>query len=135
MRGGCDRENPLMRCSALVLLLVLASCASQEVVDRFDRVTPGMTRDEVIAMLGKPSSTWPLSAVRDGIDGERLQWGDGLSSLASSATFKGEPERAYSVVLDKDGKVVRATPPAWIESEEREREVLRERRDERSLRE
>ena len=121
--------------TAIASLFVLAACASQEVVDRFARVTPGMTRDEVIAMLGKPSSTWPLSAARDGIDGERLQWGDGLSSLASSAAFKGEPERAYSVVLDKDGKVVRATPPTWIDAEEREREVLRERRDDRSMRE
>jgi hypothetical protein len=124
-----------MRLSPLVVLLSLAACASQEVVDRFDRVTPGMTRDEVIAMLGKPSSTWPLSAARDGIDGERLQWGDGLSSLASSAAFKGEPERAYSVVLDTEGKVVRATPPTWVDAEEREREVLRERRDDRSMRE
>lgn len=116
------------------MLLVLASCASQDVVERFDRVKPGMTRDEVVAMLGAPSSTWTLVAARDGIDGERLQWGDGLSSLASGAAFKGEPDRAYCVVLDKSGHVVRAAPPRWVESEAAERESLRARREERLYR-
>jgi len=95
----------------------LVSCASPQVVDRFAEVTPGMTRDEVVAMLGEPSSRWPLDAARDGLVGERLQWGDGASSLASSAMFRGEPERAYSVVFDADGKVVRASAPTWVENQ------------------
>ena len=117
--------------AAMASLLVLASCASQEVVERFDRVKPGMTKDEVVAMLGAPSSTWELIAKRDGVDGERLQWGDGLSSLASSAAFEGDPDRAYCVVFDADGKVVRAVPPRWVEDEEAERALLKSRRDER----
>ncbi|MFM7052170.1 MAG: hypothetical protein ACKOYN_08575 [Planctomycetota bacterium] len=72
-----------------------------------------MTRDEVVALLGEPSSRWALDTARDGIDGERLQWGDGVSSLASSAAFRGEPERAYSVVFGADGKVLRTAAPAW----------------------
>lgn len=105
-----------MRRAALASLVVLlASCASGRVVDRFPQVQPGMTRDEVVALLGEPSSRWTLDTVRDGVAGERLQWGDGASSLASSALFRGEPDRAYSVVFDAEGRVLRATPPAWVE--------------------
>jgi hypothetical protein len=117
--------------AAVASLLVLAACASQEVVERFDRVKPGMTRDEVIAMLGKPSSGRLLTEARDGVDGERLQWGDNLSSLASSAAFEGDPDGAYSVVFDKDGKVVRAVPPSWVDVEREEERILRQRREHR----
>lgn len=102
-----------MRALGLFLLALLAACASQRVVDNFPGVRPGMSQAEVIAQLGEPSSRWPLTAARDGIDGERLQWGDGVSSLASSAAFRGEPERAYSVVFGADGKVLRTAAPAW----------------------
>lgn len=124
-----------MRLAAAVIsvasVLVLSACASQDVVERFDRVKPGMTRDEVIAMLGTPSSGRLLTEARDGIDGERLQWGDSLSSLASSAAFEGDPERAYSVVFDKGGTVVRAVPPAWVDAEREEARTLRDRREHR----
>jgi hypothetical protein len=104
-----------MRRAAIASLVLLASCASGRVVDRFPQVQPGMSRDEVVALLGEPSSRWTLDETRDGVSGERLQWGDGASSLASSALFRGEPERAYSVVFDAEGRVLRATPPAWVE--------------------
>ena len=120
-----------MRLAAFVASILLVSCASQEVVDRFDRVEPGMTRDEVISMLGKPSSGRLLTAARDGVDGERLQWGDSLSSLASSSVFEGDPDRAWSVVFDEDGKVIRAVPPIWVDAEREEARILRERREHR----
>lgn len=125
------RDNRAMRLAALLASLLLSSCASQEVVDRFDRVEPGMTRDEVIGLLGKPSSGRILTAARDGLDGERLQWGDSLSSLASSAVFEGDPDRAWSVVFDKDGKVIRTVPPTWVEAEREEARILRDRREHR----
>jgi hypothetical protein len=87
-----------------------------------------MSKDEVVALLGAPSSRWTLVEKRDGLDGERLQWGDGLSSLASSAVFEGDPDRAYSVVFDADGKVVSASAPRWVEDEAMHAERLRERR-------
>jgi hypothetical protein len=122
-----------MRLAAIAALLlpVLASCASQDVVDRFDRIKPGMSKDEVVEMLGKPSSGRLLTQARDGIEGERLQWGDGLSSLASSAAFEGDPERAYSVVFDKDGKVIRAVPPTWVDAQREEARIMRDRREHR----
>jgi hypothetical protein len=131
VRGARLRDNRAMRLAALVASILLVSCASQEVVDRFDRVEPGMTRDEVISMLGKPSSGRLLTAARDGVDGERLQWGDSLSSLASSSVFEGDPDRAWSVVFDKDGKVIRAVPPIWVDAEREEARILRERREHR----
>ena len=46
---------------AVGLASLLAACASQRVVDRFGEVQRGMTRDEVVAILGEPSSRWPLN--------------------------------------------------------------------------
>lgn len=108
----------------------LAACASERTVARFSQVERGMAKDEVVALLGAPSSRWPLTEARDGLDGERLQWGDGLSSLASSAVFAGDPDRAYSVVFDAGGRVVSTAEPRWTEpaSESDEAERLRDRR-------
>lgn len=97
------------------LALLLAACASQRVVDRFGEIQTGMTRDEVVAILGEPSSHWFLDHDSDGLDGERLQWGDGLSSLASSAVYRGKPDRAYCVDFDRAGKVVDKAAPTWVE--------------------
>ena len=97
------------------LALLPVSCASQRVVDHFGEVRSGMTRDEVVAILGEPSSQWTLSQKLDGMDGERLQWGDGLSSLASGAIYRGKPDRAYCVDFDGSGKVVDKAAPTWVE--------------------
>jgi hypothetical protein len=101
--------------AACLMAMLLASCASQRVVDRFSEITPGMGRDEVIAILGEPSSRWTLSRELDGMPGERLQWGDGLSSLASSAVYRGKPDRAYCVDFDLSGKVIETAAPTWVE--------------------
>ena len=118
--------------ACLLSVMVLTACASTEVVERFGRVKMGMTKDEVIDLLGAPSSKWPLVIASDGFDGERLQWGDSLSSLASSSAFKGEPDRAYSVVFDASGKVVRMATPEWVAEEDDETATLRARREQRA---
>ena len=117
--------------ASILVSFGLLSCASQQVVDGFAQVKPGMTKDEVIEILGQPSSTWALSTKLDGVQGTRLQWGDGLSSLASSAAFRGDPDRAYSVVFDEKGIVLSKALPRWTEDEAAEEEILRERRIER----
>ena len=104
-------------CLSLIMLMSPA-CASQQVVDRFDSVTIGMTKDEVVALLGKPSSRWTLNRKSDGMVGERLQWGDGLSSLASSAVYRGSPDRAYCVDFDVAERVVSKAAPVWIEEQQ-----------------
>ena len=100
--------------------------------DGFARIEPGMTKDEVVAVLGPPSSTWALDQRHDGIEGTRLQWGDGLSSLASSVAFRGDPDRAWSVSFDKSGRVVSKSPPRWVEEAAAEEDALRARRLERA---
>ena len=117
----CGRSPAIRVCRAAVAVLctLLVACASQRVVDRFAEVQPGMTRAEVLEILGEPSSRWPLQRSHDGIDGERLQWGDGLSSLASSAIYKGKPDRAYCVDFDRAGVVVDKAAPTWVEQPER----------------
>ncbi|MFM7260683.1 MAG: hypothetical protein ACKO3W_08775 [bacterium] len=122
---------PVRLLALAATLLTLFACASQRVQDGFARVEPGMTRDEVVSMLGEPSSTWPLSHKLDGVAGTRLQWGDGISSLASSVAFRGDPDRAYSVVFDEKGLVVSKAVPRWVEEQAAEDDVLRERRIER----
>ncbi|MEY5033130.1 MAG: hypothetical protein RL354_2161 [Planctomycetota bacterium] len=103
------------RAALAVWCALLAACASQRVVDRFGEIQTGMTREEVIAILGEPSSRWTLSVKVDAVDGERLQWGDGLSSLASGAVYHGKPDRAYCVDFDRTGKVVDKAAPVWLE--------------------
>jgi hypothetical protein len=129
-RPTCD-DRGMRSFFTIALSVFLTACASQQVVDGFARVEPGMTKDEVVSLLGKPSSTWPLSQKLDGMQGTRLQWGDGLSSLASSAAFRGDPERAYSVVFDDKGIVISKAAPSWVDDEAAENELLRERRIER----
>jgi len=131
VRRARSRDNHAMRLALLAAVLLLASCASQQVAERFDRVGQGMTKEEVVELLGPPSSTWSLSRARDGVEGERLQWGDGLSSMASSAAFRGEPDRAYSVVFDAEGRVVSKAAPQWVEFENAETEALRGRKRKR----
>lgn len=114
--SGVRCQHGAMRLAAILASAwVLASCASQQVVDHFSEVRSGMTKDEVLALLGQPSSRWILNQKSDGVIGERLQWGDGLSSLASSAVYRGKPDRAYCVDFDESGKVVSKAAPAWVE--------------------
>lgn len=101
--------------SVAILFTLVTGCASQQVVDRFARVQPGMTRDEVVSLLGEPSSRWNLDRASHGLDGEWLQWGDGLSSLASSAIYHTRPERAYAVDFDTEGLVVAKSSPSWVD--------------------
>lgn len=110
----------MLRASLLFAAVFLSACASQQVLDRFGDVAVGMTKDEVVAMLGKPSSRWSLDQAQDGMRGERLQWGDSLSSLASSAMYRGDPDRAYCVDFDDSGRVVSKAVPTWVEHPEQE---------------
>ena len=52
----------MRRLQLLLAALLLASCAATTVRrdDIFDRIRPGMTRDEVRAMAGNPDNTMPF---------------------------------------------------------------------------
>ncbi len=98
------------------ICMLFSACASEQTVDNFDRVSEGMSMDQVHEELGPPSSTWQLNSAEHGIDGARHQWGDNLSSVASSAMYRDSaPERVYSVTFDKNGQVVSKSYPLWAE--------------------
>lgn len=76
-----------------------------------------MTRDQVEALLGKPSSTYtPPPARGDEATQprarERWQYGDTLSSLGTRALFPDEAdERAWCVFFGADGRVTEFERP------------------------
>lgn len=98
---------------------MITACASDQTVDNFDRVQDGMSMDEVHETIGSPSSTWKMNEQEHGFDGERHQWGDNVSSVATSAMYRDStPERVYSVTFDKNGQVVSKSYPLWAQPKE-----------------
>jgi len=91
----------------------LAGCESPRYETNWNRIHAGMTRAEVESMLGQPSSTYvPPPADpnaerrRSPARGERWQYGDNLSTLATGAVFPSEAHpRAWVVYFDEKGNV------------------------------
>jgi len=102
----------------------LAGCQSPAYEVNWNRLQPGMTRAEVESALGQPSSTYvppppdPTSSRRPGpARGERWQYGDTLSSMATRAMFPDEAdERAWCVFFGPDGTVTGFRPPNWADA-------------------
>jgi hypothetical protein len=100
-------------------LLAPAGCAPPQYEQNWQSLRPGMTRDQVEALLGKPSSTYvpPPAKGEDAAPGrprERWQYGDTLSSLGTRALFPDEAdERAWRVFFGADGRVTEFERPAW----------------------
>lgn len=83
---------------------------------QFAGLKEGMTKAEVVALLGEPSSRYPALEAKGGPPRiERWQWGDSLSSLATSAAFTDQdaPESVWVVYFGPDERVVRWRPPGW----------------------
>lgn len=106
-----------------MLACVLCGCAPPQYETNWSHMHAGMTRDEVQALLGKPSSTFTPRAQRS--DGEadasarsnameRWQYGDTLSSLGTRALFPEEAdERTWCVFFGPDGKVTEFERPRY----------------------
>lgn len=92
--------------------LTLVGCAMQ-CQENFSLLRQGMTKGEVESLLGAPSSRWP--GERPGEEGtERWQYGDNLSSLATSGVFhEADQSRVYVVWFAADGTVDRFVEPDW----------------------
>lgn len=84
---------------------------------QFAGLRTGMDKAQVVALLGEPSSRYPaIAASQDGpAREERWQFGDNLSSLATSATFADQdaPENVWVVYFGPDGTVSHWRPPEW----------------------
>ncbi|MDZ4755000.1 MAG: outer membrane protein assembly factor BamE [Phycisphaerae bacterium] len=96
---------------AAIFVAALAStgCATQA-AENFYALREGMTKAEVAQLLGKPSSKWP------GDEGtERWQYGDNLSSLATSGLFHdADTAHVWAVWFDSEGAVDYFTAPDWV---------------------
>jgi hypothetical protein len=109
---------------ALLASTAVAGCESPAYEVNWNRLRPGMTRADVESMLGQPSSTYvppppdPSSSMRPSpARGERWQYGDTLSSMATRAVFPDEAdERAWCVFFGPDGTVSGFRPPQWAEA-------------------
>ena len=112
--------------ASLLALAALAGCQSPLHETNWNRLQVGMTHAQVEATLGKPSSTYvppppkePAAAARptSPARGERWQYGDTLSSLATRAIYPDEAdERAWCVFFGPDGTVSGFRPPSWADA-------------------
>jgi len=98
---------------AVTGVVVCGGCESQHETN-WGRLQQGMGQSEVEALLGSPSSR--IDARREGNDvvvaHDRWQYGDNLSTLATSVVFPGEaPDRVWVVYFDDDGEVIEFRPP------------------------
>jgi hypothetical protein len=120
-RGGTRRAVAVF---ALLAATAAVGCESPAYEVNWNRLRPGMTRADVESMLGQPSSTYvpppqdPSSSMRPNpARGERWQYGDTLSSMATRAVFPDEAdERAWCVFFGPDGTVSGFRPPQWAEA-------------------
>jgi hypothetical protein len=102
-----------------------ASCTAPRHEQGWRGLHAGLSHAEVRELLGDPSSTYvpppPVDggartgdASPRGSRGERWQYGDTLSSLATRAVFPDEAdERAWCVFFGADGRVNGFRPPRW----------------------
>lgn len=104
-----------VRAACVAAAALIAACGPSRT--QFAGLRAGMDKSQVIALLGEPSSRYEaMPASADGpAREERWQFGDNLSSLATSATFADQdaPENVWVVYFDADGRVSRWRPPEW----------------------
>lgn len=64
---------------AVIFCALLAACTSSVTAENFDRIQTGMTRAEVVAVLGEPDET--ASAAFGNMSGEAATWTEGESFI------------------------------------------------------
>ena len=101
--------------AGLLLTVLLAGCRAPE-GRSFSRVHRGMSEDEVIELLGPPSSQWSAPPPRPGDPppnwANRWHYGDTLSTTASAALGQDiAPDEVWVVTFDDSGSVIDYRPP------------------------
>ncbi len=106
----------MIRLLVATAALVLGGCQIPS-DEKFSQLHKGMSEADVVALLGEPSSRQPASHGRDGTIAVPAFWqyGDNLSTFASSAMFKDQPasDRVWAVYFDAAGRVSSWQRPAW----------------------
>jgi len=101
------------RITLMGLILGLVGCRAPA-PNSFASVSLGMSKDEVVALLGRPSSRMqhPEDETRSAWQ-ERWHWGDTLGTLATNAAMPDQPPppRLWTVWFDSKGKVLRVEAP------------------------
>jgi hypothetical protein len=79
-RATTLRARPRVVLAALMAALVLAACGSKVSQENFDRIKAGMTKEEVVAILGKPDETSGFSLGT--LSGESAAWTGKAASIS-----------------------------------------------------
>lgn len=75
------RLKPLARLMcALLAAAFLAGCGSKISQTNFDKIEKGMTRDQVVALLGEPTKSSSVSLA--GLSGASAEWTDGKATIS-----------------------------------------------------
>jgi hypothetical protein len=83
----------MKRLFVLFVLLFLAAC-SKITTENYQKISTGMTRSEVVALLGEPTSTESGSFL--GIEGESAGWQNG--NLQIKAQFVNQKLLAHTLL-------------------------------------
>ena len=103
--------------AGLSCVLLLASCQPQA-RPGFNEVETGMSREQVRALLGPPSSTFQRQTDEQGrlLRSERWQYGDNLSTVATGILYSDLPDvSVYAIFFDEEGRVVLIQEPLPID--------------------
>lgn len=77
MKGSAMRLRLLLLGTAALLL---AACGSKISAENFERIQPGMSQKEVVAILGEPTETSAVSVA--GLSGGMATWRDGNTTIS-----------------------------------------------------
>ena len=108
--------NSFFRNIMVIGTVVLAAGCRAPEPTQFASVHPGMPKQEVIDLLGPPSSRWspppPDADHPVAVWTERWHYGDTLSSTASAALAPDiPPDRVWVISFDAEGQVLETRPP------------------------
>jgi hypothetical protein len=89
-----------------LLPLVLLGCGTPPYASSWDELRPGMTRSDVVDLIGEPSSRVRLEQPGGRVARERWQYGDDSTSVTSPTGLGlAAPEDVFVVTFGADGRV------------------------------
>lgn len=80
MSTAAERPAATLRRALAVAALCLAACGPKVTAENFERIRDGMTRQEVVALLGEPTETRAVSIA--GLSGGTATWRQGNTEIS-----------------------------------------------------